>query len=225
MSKIVFWDWTGTLADEAKLDEAVCLSLEKDIAAKRNIPVAEAKRLFNDRLKAIEHTWQWHDYVQHGKDFDVDWKHSQEIHMDKLKLVPDAKESLASAKIKGYLNVLVTNAVRDVVLLRVKNAGLLPMFDAVIASSDVRALKSEGKHFAYGLQHLDGDPKKSFSVGDNPIQDIRPAKKFGIKTIFCDFGEKMVHYHSEHIANDHREANQADYTIKSLLEIEKIIKE
>ena len=223
MSKIIFWDWTGTLADEAKLDKAVCLSLEKDIAAKRNISVAEAKKLFGDRLKAIEHTWQWHDYVQHGKDFDVDWKHSQEIHLDKLKLIPYAKKSLAYAKSKGYLNVLVTNAVRDVVLLRVGHAGLLPIFDAVITSSDVMALKAEGKHFAHGLQHLGGDAEKSFSVGDNPIQDIRPAKKFGIKTIFCDLGEKLVHYHSEHISNNHREMSQADHTIKSLQEIRAII--
>ncbi|MGD9346301.1 MAG: HAD family hydrolase [Candidatus Aminicenantes bacterium] len=223
MSKIIFWDWTGTLADESRLDEAVCLSLEKDIAAKRNIPVAEAKGLFNDRLKAVEHTWQWHDYVQHGKDFEVDWRHSQEIHLDKLLLVPHAREILAYAKSKGYLNVLVTNAVREVVSLRAEHVGLLHMFEEVIASSDMKALKAEGKHFAYGLQYLGGDPKKSFSVGDNPVQDIQPAKKLGVKTIFCDFGDKLVHYHSEHIANNHGEASHADYTIKSLQEIEKII--
>jgi HAD superfamily hydrolase (TIGR01549 family) len=178
MSKIIFWDWTGTLADEARLDEAVCRSLEEDIAVERNIPLTEAERLFNNHLKDIENSWQWHDYVQHGKDFGIDWKHSQE-----------------------FLNVLVTNAVRDVVLLRAKHVGLIDMFEAVIASSDVKALKAEGKHFEYGLQHLDGEPHKSYSVGDNPVQDIQPAKKLGLKTIFCEFGEKLVHYHSEHISN------------------------
>jgi FMN phosphatase YigB (HAD superfamily) len=60
-------------------------------------------------------------------------------------------------------------------------------------------------------------------VGDNPIQDILPAKRLGLKTIFCDFGEGLLHYHSEHISNNHSEANSADHTIKNLREIEKII--
>ena len=223
MSKIIFWDWTGTLADEARLDEAVCRSLEKDIAAQRNIPHTEAERLFNDHLRGIENSWQWHDYVQHSKDFGVDWRRSQEKNLDKLDLVPHAREILEYTKDKGFVNALVTNAVRDVVLLRAKHVGILDMFEAVIASSDVKALKAEGKHFDYGLQHLDGDPHRSYSVGDNPIQDIQPAKRLGLKTIFCDFGEKLVHYHSEHISNNHRVVSDADYNIENLLEVKKFI--
>jgi FMN phosphatase YigB (HAD superfamily) len=223
MSKIIFWDWTGTLADEARLDRAVCRSLEEDIAAKRNIPHAEAERLFNNHLKEIENSWLWHNYVQHGKDFGVDWKHSQEINLDKLVLVPYAREILEYARGKGFLNALVTNAVRDVVLLRANHVGIIDMFETIIASSDVKALKAEGKHFKYGLQHLDRDYHRSYSVGDNPIQDIQPAKKLGLKTIFCDFGEKFVHYHSEHISNNHRVVSDADYNIKSLLDIRGIL--
>ena len=223
MSKIIFWDWTGTLADEARLDEAVCRTLEEDIAAQSNIPLEEAERLFNDHLTKIENSWHWHDYVQHGNNFGIDWKHSQEINLDKLVLVPHAREILEYARENGFLNTLVTNAVREVVLLRAKHVGLIDMFEAVIASSNVNALKAEGKHFEYGLQHLDGDPHKSYSVGDNPIQDIKPAKKLGLKTIFCDFGENLVHYHSEHISNNHREVSDADYTIKNLLDIKSIL--
>jgi FMN phosphatase YigB (HAD superfamily) len=223
MSKIIFWDWTGTLADEARLDKAVCHSLEEDIAAKRNLPLIEAEQLFNTHLKDIEGGWEWHDYIQHGKDFGVDWRHSQEINLDKLVLVPHAREILEYVIGKGFLNALVTNAVRDVVLLRAKHIGIKDMFEAVIASSDVKALKSEGKHFEYGLQHLDGDPHRSYSVGDNPIQDIQPAKKLWLKTIFCDFGKKLVHYHSEHISNNHREVSDADYNINSLLDIKRIL--
>ncbi len=223
MTKIIFWDWTGTLADEARLDKAVCRSLEKDIAAKRKIPRQEAERLFNDHLKRIENSWQWHDYVQHSIRFGVDWRHSQEINLDKLVLVPHAREILEYARAEGYRNILVTNAVRDVVLLRAKHVGIIDMFEAIIASSDVKSLKAEGKHFTQGLKEFDGDPHRSWSVGDNPIQDIQPAKRLGLKTIFCDFGERLVHYHSEHISNNHREVSGADYTIKSLQEIEKII--
>ncbi|MGD8538664.1 MAG: HAD family hydrolase [Candidatus Aminicenantes bacterium] len=223
MTKIIFWDWTGTLADEARLDKAVCRSLEKDIAAKRNIAREEAARLFNNHLRAIENSWKWHDYVQHSIRFGIDWRHSQEINLDKLVLVPHAREILEYARAEGYRNILVTNAVRDVVLLRTKHVGIIDMFEAIIASSDVKSLKEEGKHFTQGLKEFYGDPHRSWSVGDNPIQDIQPAKRLGLKTIFCDFGERLVHYHSEHISNNHREVSGADYTIKNLQEIEKII--
>jgi FMN phosphatase YigB (HAD superfamily) len=223
MTRILFWDWTGTLADEAKLDEAVCRSIEKNIAAKRKISLEEAEQLFNNHLKKMENSWQWHDYVQHGKVFGVDWKPSQVSNLDKLALVPYAREILAYTRSKGYRNILVTNAVRDVVLLRAKHLEIIDMFAAVIASSDVKALKAEGRHFEHGLKKLDGDPTKSYSVGDNPVQDIQPAKRLGMKTIFCNFGERLVHYHSEHISNNHREVSAADYTIKGLQEIEKIL--
>lgn len=223
MSKIIFWDWTGTLANEARLDRAVCRSLEEDIAAKRKIGPAEAERLFNNHLKKIEGRWEWHDYVQHGRNFGVDWRHSQEINLDKLVLVPYAREILEYTREKGFVNVLVTNAVRDVVLIRAEHVGLTDMFEAVIASSDVKALKAEGKHFEHGLRRFRGNPHRSYSVGDNPVQDIQPAKKIGLQTIFCDFGEKLVHYHSEHISKNHREASGSDYAIKSLLDIKDIL--
>jgi FMN phosphatase YigB (HAD superfamily) len=223
MAKIIFWDWTGTLADEARLDKAVCLSLEENIAAKRGISFAEAEQLFKDHLKGIENSWKWHDYVQHGKHFGIDWKHSQEINLDKLALVPHARDILEHAKAKAYLNVLVTNAVRDVVLLRVKRAGLWDAFAAVIGSSDVQALKAEGKHFEHGLERLNGNPRQSYSVGDNPIQDILSAQKLGLKTVFCEFGKKLVHYHSEHISENHKERIAADHRIKNLMDLKNII--
>jgi hypothetical protein len=34
MNKLIFWDWTGTLADESELDEAVCTSMEPDFKIK-----------------------------------------------------------------------------------------------------------------------------------------------------------------------------------------------
>ena len=133
------------------------------------------------------------------------------------------REVLEYTRAEGYHNILVTNAVRDVVILRAKHVGIIDMFEAIIASSDVRALKAEGKHFEHGLREFEGDPHRSWSVGDNPIQDIEPAKRLGLKTIFCDIGERLVHYHSEHISNNHREVSEADHTVKNLLEIEKII--
>jgi HAD superfamily hydrolase (TIGR01549 family) len=225
MQKIMFWDWTGTLADESRLDEAVCRTLEVDIARKRGLSFEAAVQVYKDFLKTVENTWEWHDYVQHGQDFGVDWKHSQEINLDKLQLIPHAREILVFAASKGYHNVLVTNAVRDVILLRVKHAGLLESFKTIIASSDVKALKAEGKHFDRGLALLNGDPDLSYSVGDNPVQDIQSAKNLGLKTIYCEFGSNLTHYHSQHISENHSESISSDFRIQNLEQIRNIIQD
>lgn len=224
MEKLIFWDWSGTLADESALDKSVCLSMEEEIARREQVSLEEAVEKFNRHLKKLESTWKWHNYVFHGESFGIDWKQAQEKHLDKLSLVPYAREILEHSQAQGYKNILASNAVRPVILLRVAHTGLLNLFDLVITSDDVGALKSKGKHFAFGLEKLKGDPQKSFSVGDNPVQDIRPAHKLGLKTIFCAYGKKRTHYHSEHLTPNHSESVEADFIIHSLEEIKEIIK-
>lgn len=223
MEKLIFWDWSGTLADESALDKAVCLSMEEEIARKRQISLEEAVEKFNQHLKKLENTWKWHDYAFHGESFGIDWKQAQENHLDKLSLLPYTREILEYSHNRGYKNILASNAVRQVILLRVAHTGLLKLFDLVIASDDVQALKSEGKHFTSGLEKLKGDPQKSFSMGDNPVQDIRPAHRLGLKTIFSAYGKHRTHYHSIHLTPNHSESVEADFIVHSLEEIKELI--
>jgi FMN phosphatase YigB (HAD superfamily) len=62
-------------------------------------------------------------------------------------------------------------------------------------------------------------------VGDNPIQDIQSANKLGLKTIYCEFGKDLTHYHSHHISDNHNETIHSDFRIKSLEEIRNIIQD
>ena len=222
-SKLIFWDWTGTLANEAELDKAVCLTMENELAKKENISVEQAAARYQEYLRDREGTWEWHDYVTHCKDLGIDWRLSQESNLDKLFLVPGAGEILAYARSRGYKNVLATNAVRKVIELRVGYAGIGHLFDRVIASDDARALKGEGKHFLRGLRDLDGIASASFSVGDNPVQDIQPAQQLGMRTVFCTFGRDLTHYHSSHISDNHMERVRTGFRISKLTEIKYIL--
>lgn len=223
MNKLIFWDWTGTLADEAELDKAVCTIMEKEIAKQNNTSFDQAVIQYQDYLKLLENTWHWHDYVTHCQDFGIDWEYCQKINLKKLHLVEGAAEILAHARQKGYRNILATNAVRKVILLRMEHMGIMDLFDLIIASDDANALKAEGKHFEKGLKERQGNALKSFSVGDNPVQDIRPAQKLQIKTIFCEYGKNLTHYHSEHISQNHAEFAQPSYRIKNLGDMKNII--
>jgi len=223
VKKIIFWDWTGTLADESRLDKAFCRSIEEAISKKKNIPFQEAENAFNDYLKSLENTWEWHDYVRHGQHFGLDWAQLQERHLDKLRLLPDTEKILRFAKEKDYKNILATNAVRKVIILRLEYTGLTPHFDSIIASDDVQALKSEGKHFRHGLKILNGSAPLSFSIGNNPVQDIIPAKRLHLKTILCEFGQNLTHYHSPHILGNYSETATPDYRIRNLTEVKNLI--
>jgi FMN phosphatase YigB (HAD superfamily) len=223
MNKLIFWDWTGTLADESELDKAVCTSMEEELARKNATSFKQAADKYNSYLTKLENTWRWHDYVGHGQELGIDWIKCQEQNLSKLRIISGAKEILIFCRQKGYKNILATNAVKKVIQLRVEHAGLQKLFDLIIASSDAEALKSEGKHFELGFNIFGNSSDGSYSVGDNPVQDIQPALQLGLKTIFCESGRHLTHYHSEHISGNHREKIEPDFKIKTLSEIKKII--
>jgi len=222
-SKLIFWDWTGTLANEAELDKAVCLTLERELAKKEDISLAQAADRYHAYLKEREGTWEWHDYVTHCRDLGIDWQYCQESNFDKLLLVPGAGEILTYAHSRGFQNILATNAVRKVIELRISHTGIGHLFDMIIASDDTRALKGEGKHFLRGLKKMEGIAAASFSVGDNPIQDIQPAQQLGMRAIFCTFGRDLTHYHSSHISDNHTEPVRAGFRIQKLTDIKYIL--
>lgn len=221
--RLIFWDWTGTLADESRLDAAVCAAIESAISRQKRVSLAAAREIFQEYLRQLEGTWEWHDYLRHSREFKLPWEEIQELHLDKLRLLPGAKEALSEARQRGYRNLLATNAVRSVLTLRLKYLGITDLFDAVIASDDVAGLKASGLHFERGLELFPADPQKCFSVGDNPVQDIAPARRLKIKTIYCPFGQNFTHYHTTHLKPNHQQAVEADFVISSLAEIKKIL--
>lgn len=222
-NNLIFWDWTGTLANEAELDRAVCATMEREYARKMEISPEEAADFYQRYLKKLENTWNWHDYVTHCRDMGIDWEFCQTSNFDKLFPVTGAGEILAYAQTKGYRNVLATNAVRPVIELRLGHVGLDHYFDLIVASDDAQALKSEGKHFLRGLKELEGTASASYSVGDNPVQDIQPAQRLGLKTVFCTYGRKLTHYHSDHISDNHREKARSAFRIAKLTDIKYIL--
>jgi HAD superfamily hydrolase (TIGR01549 family) len=223
MNRLIFWDWNGTLVDESRMDNAVCMFMEKELADKMRITLDESVRSFQNYLVKLEKNWKWHDYAGHGRNLGIDWKKAQVENLQHLSLVPGAREILSFSKNKGFKNILTTNAVTPVILLRMDHIGLSSMFDMIIGSDTVKALKSEGRHFQKGLQELHGVPEASFSVGDNPVQDILPARKLGIHTIFCVYGKNMTHYHSGHLSSDHLQKPNSSFRIERLQQIKDIL--
>lgn len=214
--KVVVWDWTGTLADEADFDSALCADIERKMGA----------RQFFRRLKRLENSWRWFDYVAHFEWAGLDWKKAHRQHKAKLRQVPGAKAILAFCMRNGYRNCLLTNAVKPVIDFRLKMTGCSEYFDLVMGCDEVRAMKEDGLHLRRAMEFfgLDKDAGGCVSVGDNPVQDLAPARKlFGMKTVLCEYGRGMTHYHTGHMLENHNSGFRADYAIERLADLRNIL--
>ena len=76
-NKLIFWDWTGTLADESELDKYVCKTIEEEVAKKENISLEKAEKMYKTLLKSLENNWRWHDYFYHCNYLGINWEYPQ----------------------------------------------------------------------------------------------------------------------------------------------------
>ena len=64
--------------------------------------------------------------------------------------------------------------------------GLSPYFDAVFASLEEGVEKPDPGFFELGLKHFGVSAKETFHVGDDPIDDLKGARDFGIPCALLD---------------------------------------
>lgn len=212
--RVIFWDWTGTLADEAEFDSALCADIERKTGAPR----------YFRRLKNLENSWRWFDYVSHFEWAGLDWKRAHLRHKGKLKLVPGAKSVLEFCGRRGYQNCLLTNAVKPVIDLRLKITGCSGYFDLVMGCDEVRAMKEKGLHLRRAMDILGlKDAGGCMAVGDNPVQDLAPARRLGMGTVLCEYGRGMTHYHTDHMLENHDSKFRADYAIEKPGDLRRIL--
>lgn len=103
----------------------------------------------------------------------------------------DSLPTLRALKGLGVRLALVSNVARDVrpVLAR---AGLLDLFDAVILSFEVGAVKPHAPIFRMALEALGVAPGQALMVGDNPFDDAGAAL-LGIRTLLLPRTEGPIH--------------------------------
>lgn len=98
---------------------------------------------------------------------------------DLIALRPAADEFLAALREAGKRVVLITNAHRDSLSLKLERVELAPWFDRLISSHDYGFPKEQAQ-FWYALKaDLDFDPATSLFIDDS-LPVLRSAREFGI---------------------------------------------
>ncbi len=135
----------------------------------------ELAPLFNEHVGKL--TWYCLDYWTRELNLPIrDMK--REI-AELIALRPNADEFLAALRQTGKRVVLITNAHRDSLSLKLEKIELAPWFDRLISSHDYGYPKEEPQFWHALRQDLEFEPARALFIDDSlPI--LRSAQRFGI---------------------------------------------
>ncbi len=180
----VLLDMDGTLLD-LHFDNHFWLDhLPLRYAQQNNIPVEAARQQLMQRYTELQGQLQWYclDHWQQALQMDIVALKREVQH--KIHLRADAKRFLQALRQAGKQVVLVTNAHRDSLSLKVERTALDQYFDQMISAHDIGAAK-ESQALWRGLQQrLNFDLQRTLFIDDSePV--LRSAQRFGIRHLLA----------------------------------------
>ena len=194
----IFFDIGSTLVDES----AVYENRIKEITQRNNID----KNEFIEKVKQRAQTSP-KPIVSVAAEYGAKlpaWRHDLEI------LYPDAKEVLQKLRQKYKLGIIANQDYGTE--KRLIDFGIRPYIDLVIASAEEGFEKPDLRIFKLAFDRVNCKPEEAVMVGDRIDNDIIPAKKLGMKTVWIKQG--FGKYYKPNSAED-----KPDQTINTLNEV------
>jgi len=127
--------------------------------------------------------------------------------VNKSKLFEDTVEILDYLKTKKIKLMILSDADSDVLLIELKKLGIINFFEKIIISSDIKCYKTSKDIKKHINPLLSEQNNNILFVGDS-FADIYAAQNLNIKSVFI---------------NRYSDEQKGDMTIKSLLDIKKIL--
>lgn len=198
MLKWVFFDIGSTLVDESAVYENRIEEITRRYHLNKNEFIAKVKLRAQTNPKPI---------ISVAADYGAKvpaWRHDLEI------LYPDAKEVLQKLRQKYKLGIIANQDYGTE--KRLINFGIRPYIDLVIASAEEGVEKPDLRIFKLALDRANCKPEEAVMVGDRLDNDIIPANKLGMETVWIRQGFGGL---SEPMAK----AEQPNHTVDSLNEL------
>ena len=196
--KCIFFDIGSTLVDESAVYENRIGEITRRYHLNRNEFIAKVKLRAQTNPKPI---------ISVAADYGAKipaWRHDLEI------LYPDAKEVLQKLRQKYKLGIIANQDFGTE--KRLINFGIRPYIDLVIASAEEGVEKPDSCIFQLALDRADCKPEEAVMVGDRLDNDIAPANKIGMKTVWIKQGYGGL-------SKPHSGEEQPDHTVDSLNEL------
>lgn len=127
---------------------------------------------------------------------------------DLVKPAPNLRSFLSRLIDEGYYIVIVSDAPRVWITNVLRYLKIADLFDGKIFSGESDNRKAFKNIFNNLMRRLNFQPKDTIVVGDQEKTDIIPAKEAGTLAVFV---------------NNQKESKFADYSIKSVLDLKKVL--
>lgn len=175
----VLLDMDGTLLDLYFDNHFWQEHLPASYAGRRGISVAEAQAELAPRFRAVEGTLDWYclDYWSKLLELDLVALKREVDHL--IAVHPYVTDFLQAARALGKRLLLVTNAHRDSLALKMERVALEPYFDAIISAHDYAAPK-ESPVFWERLERAAAVERERALLIDDSVAVLRAARAYGI---------------------------------------------
>lgn len=153
--------------------------LPQAYAVKNNLTTEQANQLIHQKIKAIQGTLNWYCIDYWTQEFDLpvaELKHEIK-HM--IKTHPEVIEFLAKLQALNKNVVMVTNAHRDSLTLKLEMTEIGNYFDVMISAHDFGIPKETPGVWTEINKISPFDPAKTLLIDDN-IRALKTAKEYGI---------------------------------------------
>lgn len=175
----VFLDMDGTLLDLRFDNHFWKEFVPLKFAEKEGLSVEHAKAQLIPRFKSKEGTLDWYclDYWSDNLQLDIAGLKAELAEL--IAILPHVNEFLEKIKQSSQRVLLVTNAHRDSLELKMKKTGLQPFFDGLVSSHDF-GLPKEHADFWHRLQRQHPFEKQTTLLIDDSFSVLNSARQYGI---------------------------------------------
>jgi putative hydrolase of the HAD superfamily len=180
----VLLDMDGTLLDLHYDNHFWQAYVPEKFAERHGLPREEAHAECFRRYDAKAGTLQWYcvDYWSEQLELDIVRLKEELAHL--IAVHPDVTDFLAALKAAGKRVVLVTNAHRKSLNLKMERTGLSVHFDALYVSHEYGIAKEDPSFWAALSRSEPFDPARTLLVDDS-LPVLRSAREFGIAHLFA----------------------------------------
>jgi len=130
-----------------------------------------------------------------------------------MSLYPHVHLTLTTLTKMGIKMIIVTDAPKLPVWMRISALGLQHYFEHILTYEDTGAKKPSPKPFQMALDILKVKPNEALMVGDWAERDVVGAKQLGMKTAFARYGDTFE-----------TKDSGADYELNDILELVDIVR-
>jgi len=131
--------------------------------------------------------------------------------IEAIEAYPGVYETLLKIHTAGMKIGAVTNASHEHATERLIHIQTADLFDCLVTPDTAGMKKPDPAMFLHAAELLKIQPHQICAIGDNLINDIRPAKEAGMCTIHAEYGNRLPPEYSEGII--------ADFSISSFSDI------